>query len=140
MTEKQPHIVVRDLTMAYGSFVIQHDLNFEVQHGDIFIIMGGSGCGKSTLLKNMVGLMAPAKGQVLYSGEDFWAADTNEREVLMRRFGILFQSSWQVAFDHHIGNTKMTTGFENPDNFIKGLLFIRNKVQYAVGNNHVNLP
>jgi len=91
MTEKQPHIAVRDLTMAYGSFVIQRDLNFEVQHGDIFIIMGGSGCGKSTLLKNMVGLMAPAKGQVLYSGEDFWAADAAEREVLMRRFGILFQ-------------------------------------------------
>src|SRR6266404_2537153 len=90
--EKQPHIVVRDLTMAYGSFVIQRDLNFEVQHGDIFIIMGGSGCGKSTLLKHLVGLMAPAKGQVLYSGTDFWAADADERELLMRRFGILFQS------------------------------------------------
>src|SRR5690242_18534034 len=89
---KQPHIVVRDLTMAYGSFVIQRDLNFEVQHGDIFIIMGGSGCGKSTLLKHLVGLMAPAKGQVLYSGTDFWASDQDQRELLMRRFGILFQS------------------------------------------------
>ena len=89
---KQPHIVVRDLTMAYGSFVIQRDLNFEVQHGDIFIIMGGSGCGKSTLLKHLVGLMAPAKGQVLYSGTDFWASDQGQRELLMRRFGILFQS------------------------------------------------
>ena len=91
-SEKQPHIVVRDLTMAYGSFVIQRDLNFEVQHGDIFIIMGGSGCGKSTLLKHLVGLMAPAKGQVLYSGTDFWASDQDQRELLMRRFGILFQS------------------------------------------------
>jgi phospholipid/cholesterol/gamma-HCH transport system ATP-binding protein len=89
---KEPHIVVRDLTMAYGSFVIQRDLNFEVQHGDIFIIMGGSGCGKSTLLKHLVGLMAPAKGQVLYSGTDFWASDQGQRELLMRRFGILFQS------------------------------------------------
>src|SRR5215468_8074761 len=89
---KEPHIVVRDLTMAYGSFVIQRDLNFNVQHGDIFIIMGGSGCGKSTLLKHLVGLMAPAKGQVFYSGTDFWAADIDQRELLMRRFGILFQS------------------------------------------------
>jgi phospholipid/cholesterol/gamma-HCH transport system ATP-binding protein len=92
MTDKQPHIVIRDLTMAYGSFVIQHDLNIEIQHGDIFIIMGGSGCGKSTLLKHLVGLMAPAKGQVLYSGTDFWATDPDERELLMRRFGVLFQS------------------------------------------------
>ena len=43
------HSVV-DLTMAYGSFVIQRDLTFEVAPGDIFVIMGGSGCGKSTLL------------------------------------------------------------------------------------------
>jgi len=92
MAEKEPHIVVRDLTMAYGSFVIQRDLSFTVRHGDIFIIMGGSGCGKSTLLKHLVGLMAPAKGQVLYSGTDFWAADQDARELLMRRFGILFQS------------------------------------------------
>src|SRR5262252_7368394 len=89
---KDPHIVVRDLTMAYGSFVIQRDLNFQVEHGDIFIIMGGSGCGKSTLLKHLVGLMAPAKGQMLYSSTDFWAADIDQRELLMRRFGILFQS------------------------------------------------
>ena len=45
------HITVTDLTMAYGDFVIQQDLNFTVNHGDIFIIMGGSGCGKSTLLR-----------------------------------------------------------------------------------------
>ena len=39
-----------DLTMAYGSFVIQRDLDFTVGRGEIFVIMGGSGCGKSTLL------------------------------------------------------------------------------------------
>src|SRR5215510_12470122 len=89
---KEPHIVVRDLTMAYGSFVIQRDLNFDVQHGDIFIIMGGSGCGKSTLLKHLVGLMAPAKGQVLFGKQDLWKAEPEEQERLMRRFGILYQS------------------------------------------------
>ena len=44
-------ITIRDLTMAYGSFVLQRDLNFTVQKGDIFVIMGGSSCGKSTLLR-----------------------------------------------------------------------------------------
>jgi len=39
-------ISVKDLDMGYGSFVLMRDLNFTVNRGDIFIIMGGSGCGK----------------------------------------------------------------------------------------------
>jgi phospholipid/cholesterol/gamma-HCH transport system ATP-binding protein len=66
MTKPEPHITVRDLTMAYGSFVVQRDLTFTVNRGDIFIIMGGSGCGKSSLLRNMVGLVPPATGEVYY--------------------------------------------------------------------------
>ena len=49
--KKEPHIIVDDLTMAYGSFVVMKDLNFTIDRGDVFIIMGGSGCGKSTLLR-----------------------------------------------------------------------------------------
>lgn len=87
-----PHIQVRDLTMAYGDFVIQRDLNFSVERGDIFIIMGGSGCGKSTLLRHLIGLKAPAKGSVLYEGVSFWDAHPADREETMRRFGVLYQS------------------------------------------------
>ena len=64
----QPHISVRDLTMAYGDFVIQRDLDFAIERGSIFIVMGGSGCGKSTLLRHMIGLVEPARGEVLYGG------------------------------------------------------------------------
>lgn len=78
--------------MAYGSFVLMRNLNFTVNRGDIFIIMGGSGCGKSTLMKILVGLKSPAKGQVFYGETNFWEADPKEREGLMRRFGILYQS------------------------------------------------
>jgi phospholipid/cholesterol/gamma-HCH transport system ATP-binding protein len=85
-------IVVRDLTMAYGSFVIQHDLSFTGQHGDIFIMMGGSGCGKSTLLRHLIGLMPPAKGDVYIAGENFWRVPPEDQERLKRRFGVLFQS------------------------------------------------
>src|SRR5499433_1300016 len=88
----EAHITVRDLDMAYGTFVIQHDLNFTIRRGDIFIIMGGSGCGKSTLLKHLVGLMAPARGEVLFGKQDLWKAEPAEQERLMRRFGILYQS------------------------------------------------
>ena len=86
------HITVRDLTMAYGDFVIQRDLDFTVQRGDIFIIMGGSGCGKSTLLRHMIGLKAPARGDVLYDGESFWQAPPGKRQDMLRRFGVLYQS------------------------------------------------
>jgi phospholipid/cholesterol/gamma-HCH transport system ATP-binding protein len=85
-------IRVNDLTMAYGSFVIQRDLSFTINERDIFIVMGGSGSGKSTLLRNMVGLVRPARGDVLYEGVSFWEAGREEQERLMRRFGILYQS------------------------------------------------
>jgi phospholipid/cholesterol/gamma-HCH transport system ATP-binding protein len=88
----EPHITVKNLDMAYGDFVIQHDLNFTIFRGNIFIIMGGSGCGKSTLLKHLVGLKAPARGEVLFGDQDLWKADPAEQERLMRRFGILYQS------------------------------------------------
>ncbi len=87
-----PHITVTDLTMAYGDFVIQRDLNFTVEHGNVFIIMGGSGCGKSTLLKHLIGLNKPAKGEVFYETQSFWRADAAERERIMRRIGVLYQS------------------------------------------------
>jgi len=86
------HIEVSDLTMAYGSFVIQRDLNFKVKRGDVFVIMGGSGCGKSTLLKIMIGLKAPAAGRVVFNGESFWEAPASQQEQLKRNFGTLVQA------------------------------------------------
>jgi phospholipid/cholesterol/gamma-HCH transport system ATP-binding protein len=87
-----PYIIVRDLTMAYGDYVIMRDLNFTVARGDIFIIMGGSGCGKSTLMKIMVGLKEPARGQVFYGDLNFWEAVPNDRIHIMQNIGILYQS------------------------------------------------
>jgi len=89
---REPHIIVRDLTMAYGSYVLQRDLSFTVNRGDIFIIMGGSGCGKSTLLRHLIGLKAPARGSVLYGNVNFWEAEPEERDRMMRRFGVMYQS------------------------------------------------
>jgi phospholipid/cholesterol/gamma-HCH transport system ATP-binding protein len=87
-----PYIAVQDLDLAYGAQVIQRNLTFTVNRGDIFIIMGGSGCGKSTLLRTMIGLLPPARGEVAYSGQSFWGADPAARHRLLRRFGILYQA------------------------------------------------
>jgi len=91
-SEKKAHIVVEDLTMAFGSFVLQKDLSFTINRGDIFIVMGGSGCGKSTLMRHMVGLIRPAKGRILYEDVSFWEVSDEEREVMKQGFGILYQS------------------------------------------------
>jgi phospholipid/cholesterol/gamma-HCH transport system ATP-binding protein len=87
-----PAITVRDLTMAYGDFVLQRDLDFSIDAGDIFVIMGGSGCGKSTLLRHLIGLNEPARGEVLYGAESFTAADPERRTEMLRRIGVLYQS------------------------------------------------
>ncbi len=92
MDELKPHIKVEGLTMAFGNFVVQRDISFTVNRGDIFIVMGGSGCGKSTLLRHMIGLQRPAAGRVLYEGTSFWDAGVDDRERIKRGFGVLFQS------------------------------------------------
>jgi phospholipid/cholesterol/gamma-HCH transport system ATP-binding protein len=89
--KNEAYITVAGLTMAYGDFVVQRDLSFTVNRGDIFIIMGGSGCGKSTLMRLMIGLKPPAAGTVSYGGVSFWDAAPEERERMMRQFGILYQ-------------------------------------------------
>jgi phospholipid/cholesterol/gamma-HCH transport system ATP-binding protein len=85
-------ITVRDLTMAYDSFVVMRDLNFEVADKDIFVIMGGSGCGKSTLLRHLIGLLEPAQGSVFYGNENFTAASPAKRTKFIQRFGVMYQS------------------------------------------------
>ncbi len=86
-------ITVKDLTMAYGDQVVMHDLNFEIQDKDIFVIMGGSGCGKSTLLRHLIGLREPAKGSILYEDKDFTATPPDERGPFFQRFGVMYQSA-----------------------------------------------
>lgn len=100
------HINVVDLTMAYGDFLIQRDLNFTIDRGDIFVIMGGSGCGKSTLLKHLIGLKSPAAGKVLFGDVSFWDAPADEQSNLKRKFGTLFQSGamWSsMTLEENVG-------------------------------------
>jgi phospholipid/cholesterol/gamma-HCH transport system ATP-binding protein len=85
-------IVVRNLDCGYEQKMVLLGLNFEVRHGEIFVIMGESGCGKSTLLKHLVGLNPPSAGEVVFLGRDFSSARGPEREEIQKRFGVLYQS------------------------------------------------
>lgn len=85
-------IEIRDLTMAYGSFVVMRDINAKIKRGEVFVIMGGSGCGKSTMMTILIGLKTPAKGKVFYGDVDFWGADPQTRDRIIRRAGVMYQS------------------------------------------------
>ena len=84
-------IEVKDLTLAYGDFLIQQNLNFNIKRGEVFVIMGGSGCGKTTVLRSIIGLKPPNKGSILIGGQSMWDADEAERDALKRNMGVLFQ-------------------------------------------------
>ena len=71
MNTSTPIIEARDLTVGYGSYVVQKDLNFTINRQDVFIIMGPSGCGKSTLLRQLKTVLAPigkSEGEIFYRG------------------------------------------------------------------------
>ena len=92
MDARRPPIEVQGLTMKYGPLVVMQDLSFQVERGEIFVIMGGSGSGKSTLLKHLIGLKKPAEGVILFDGEDFGEADATARKAILRRMGVLYQN------------------------------------------------
>ncbi|MDR4505775.1 MAG: ATP-binding cassette domain-containing protein [Candidatus Scalindua sp.] len=91
-TEQETIIRVENLTVAYDETVIIDDISFEVNKGEVFVILGGSGCGKSTLLKQMIGLYTPAAGRILIDGDDIVSAEGSDRLRILRKIGVMYQS------------------------------------------------
>ena len=85
-------IEVKNLTMGYGSYVLQQNANFVVNRGDIFIIMGGSGCGKSSMLRVLTGLLPPLGGDVIIDGVNIANASATQMEEIRKKSGMLYQS------------------------------------------------
>jgi phospholipid/cholesterol/gamma-HCH transport system ATP-binding protein len=84
-------IDVKNLTVGYGNKVLLQNLNFSIEDGEIFVILGGSGCGKSSLLKNLFGLYEPLGGDVLIEGMNITTARGQERQNIMTHFGVMYQ-------------------------------------------------
>ena len=91
MNDAETKIEIRNLTMAYGAYIVMRGINARIRKGSIFVIMGGSGCGKSTLLRHMIGMLRPATGDILYDSTSFWNQDDDGRQARLRHFGVLFQ-------------------------------------------------
>lgn len=87
-----PMVQAVDLVVAHGAQVVLHDLAFSIARAEIFVIVGASGSGKSSLLRDLIGLQAPASGQVLIEGHDIYHGPEDELRALRRRFGVMFQA------------------------------------------------
>ncbi len=87
-------VKVEHLCKSFGTFEVLKDVSFEVEPGEIFVLMGPSGSGKSVLLKHIVGLELPTSGRVLVDGKDAAAEDTRQhvRMALVFQAGALFNS------------------------------------------------
>ena len=84
-------IEAKDLTVGYGDYVLLHNADYQVNRGDVFIIMGGSGCGKSSMLRVLTGLIQPLKGTVIINGTDMVSAEESEVQKIREKSGILYQ-------------------------------------------------
>lgn len=82
---------VEHLDLQFGERILQRGLEFTVERGEIFAVVGGSGCGKSTLLRAVLGLHPVKRGRVWHAGTDFLGAEPEARRALLRRVGVAYQ-------------------------------------------------
>lgn len=86
-------IEVKDLCKSFGDKEVLKDISTVFESGKTNLIIGQSGSGKTVLVKNLVGLLEPTSGEVLYDGRNFVAMDKKEKFMLRREMGMIFQSA-----------------------------------------------
>ena len=86
-------IEVKNLYKSFEDKEVLHDINTVFEDGKTNLIIGQSGSGKTVLMKNLVGLLEPTSGQVLYDGRDFVKMSKTEKVMMRREMGMIFQSA-----------------------------------------------
>ena len=86
-------IEVKNLYKSFDDIEVLKDISTTFENGKTNLIIGRSGSGKTVLMKNLVGLLTPTSGQVLYDGRDFVAMTKHEKVMMRREMGMIFQSA-----------------------------------------------
>ncbi len=89
--DKNSILVVEKLQLAYSDYLVLEDISFSAKRGECLVVMGASGCGKSTLLKSMIGLLPPNDGKIFLDKVDLWSVESNKRNFILKKYGVLFQ-------------------------------------------------
>ncbi|HWA43869.1 MAG TPA: ATP-binding cassette domain-containing protein [Hypericibacter adhaerens] len=88
-----PKIEIRGLTKAFGRKQVLRGIDLDVSPRESLVVIGGSGTGKSVLIKCVLGLIEPDSGSIKVDGEETVGLHGEERERVMRKFGMLFQGA-----------------------------------------------
>ena len=86
-------IEVKHLYKSFEDKDVLKDISTVFEDGKTNLIIGQSGSGKTVLMKNLVGLLDPTKGQILYDGRDFVQMSKHETVMMRREMGMIFQSA-----------------------------------------------
>ena len=86
-------IEIRHLCKSFGDKEVLKDISTVFENGKTNLIIGRSGSGKTVLIRNLVGLLTPTSGEILYDGRDFGSMTKKEKIMLRREMGMLFQSA-----------------------------------------------
>ena len=86
-------IEVKDLHKSFDDREVLKGISTVFEDGKTNLIIGQSGSGKTVLMKNLVGLFEPTSGQVLYDGRDFVRMTKQEKVMMRREMGMIFQSA-----------------------------------------------
>lgn len=93
MDSQEPLLEVRDLSVTFGRQAVLRDINLKIPPGQTLVLLGESGCGKTVLIKNMIGLIRPSEGQVIFDGVDIHSLSEQELAKIRLRFGFVFQNA-----------------------------------------------
>lgn len=86
-------IEVKHLYKSFGDKEVLTDINTVFEDGKTNLIIGQSGAGKTVLMKNVVGLLEPTKGEILYDGRNFVQMSKHDKVLMRREMGMIFQSA-----------------------------------------------
>lgn len=86
-------IEIKNLCKSFGEKEVLKDISACFENGKTNLIIGQSGSGKTVLMKNLVGLLEPTSGQVLYDGRNFVTMSKREKVNMRREMGMIFQSA-----------------------------------------------
>jgi len=87
---QEPIVRVTNLQKSFGTYKVLHDINFQVQKGEVVVVIGPSGSGKSTLLRCLNRLEEPSGGAIHINGEEI-TGHSARLHLLRRDIGMVFQ-------------------------------------------------
>lgn len=86
-------IKVENLYKGFDGVSVLKDINVVYEPGKCNMIIGASGSGKTVLLKNLIGLLEPDSGDISYGDRKLSSMSDEEKRMLRKDIGILFQGS-----------------------------------------------